>query len=252
MKKILYILLPAYILLINTACKKNAYPVYDANQPYMNVWMGASVQPEDSTVYNYSFKPDRPVDSVLFTARLMGLHTGKPVTFSLKAVDGDTLKIKEGVHYRFGNYSLENNTYSAVLPIYILRTKDFADTGFSITFAVSDASAVKGGTKEYSRLKLRLTDRFVKPFNWDADVYPFSRLSTYFGTFSRVKFQFITNSTGVAPAYRIRTAGSPTSADEIYATQARYYSNTSKSELATYNATHATPLTDENGIAVTF
>lgn len=250
MKKILIIIISVYTLGSLTSCKEDIIPVFDSTEHAVNVWFGDRRNPSDSLVYNYAFRPERPVDSIMFNASAMGVQEGKPYVFTLKAVGGDTARIKEGVHYRFGNYAVGNR--QATFPIYILRTKDFADKQLAITFAISNASETKAGAVEYSELKLVVRDRFEKPANWDVDVSPYGRLFNYFGVFSRAKFQFITDITGVPPLYRVRVAGAVASADEIYATQATDYRNTCRTELAIYNATHATPLKDENGIAITF
>lgn len=253
MKAIQYILITGIIGLLCNACKKNDHQVYDAGQPYVNIWLGTNTTREDSVVYNFSLKPERPVDSIMFTARLMGLPAAVDRSFTLKAIGGDTTKIKEGVHYRFGTYMIKANNLTALCPVYILRTSDFADTTFSVSFGVAANSTLPAGVKEMQQLKILLRDKFQKPANWDVETSSaYQKLSNFFKTFSKVKFQFITTTTGVAPVYRVRYTGIPVPPDEIPYTQAQYYANTCKAALSTYNATHTTPLTDELGQVISF
>ncbi|RXK81451.1 DUF4843 domain-containing protein [Filimonas effusa] len=253
MKSIPYIAITLLTAVAMLSCKKTAYPVYDASTPFVNVWLGTSAYVEDSVVYNFSLKPDRAVDSVMFTARLMGLISDKDRSFTLKAVGGDTNKIRLGVHYKFGQYKIAANSYTAVLPIYILKSSDFADTSFSIRFAVAAGSELPAGVSDMQAMKVVLADRFQKPANWDAETSSaYTRLASLFKSFSKVKFQFITNVTGVPPTYRVRYSGTAVPPDEIPYTQYQYYSNTCKTALLQYNATHTTPLTDETGQAISF
>jgi hypothetical protein len=253
MKSFKYIVAALSFATLLSSCKKNSYDVYDASTTYVNIWLGTSNFAEDSVVYNFSLKPARPVDSILFTASLMGLPANKDRTFTLKAVGGDTFKIREGVHYRLGNYVMKANTFTNVYPVYILRTGDFADTSFSIRFAVAEKSELPGGVAETQEMIVIFRDKFQKPANWDVETSSaYIKLSSLFKSYSKVKFQFITTATGVPPSYRVRYTGTPVPPDEIPYTQYQYYSNACKTALSGYNATHSVPLTDETGQIVSF
>ena len=239
-------------LLLMTGCRKNNHQLYPADESFINIWLGTSVVKEDSTVYNFGLKPVRQTDSVMFTARLMGQISDKDRSFTLRATGGDTGRIREGVHYSFGKYIIKANTWQAIFPVYILRTPDFKDTAFRIKFEVTGAPGMAAGVKEKSDLVIVLTDRFQKPANWDAETSAaYTKLVSFFGAFSAVKFQFITTATGVAPTYRVRYTGAPVPPDEIYYTQAAEYSRICKVKLSEYNAVNPA-LKDENGNVISF
>ncbi|MNL21026.1 hypothetical protein D3C87_1422990 [compost metagenome] len=161
--------------------------------------------------------------------------------------------MKAGVHYEFPKYVLKANTYQGVFPIYIKRSADFKQQQARIIFALKENGVFRKGLAEQSDLIVILKEQFSKPANWDADTYPYSRLATFFGTYSNVKFQFITTVIGRIPVFKVRTdTKAPEPPDEVSYTQAEYWGKRCKAELAIYNATHTKPLVTENEESITF
>ncbi|WEK17525.1 MAG: DUF4843 domain-containing protein [Candidatus Pedobacter colombiensis] len=245
-----------YLLLISVtslffSCKKATELRY-SDTDAINVWLGVNDSRPDSLEYNYAFKSLNEVDSILFKAKLTGKLADHDRTFFLKAIAGDTTRLRPGTHYTFGKYVIKANTYQAIFPIYIKRSADFKTRSARIVFAVSDQGELKKGLTEMTTMTVVFKDAFAKPANWDVDIYPYTKLSTYFGAYSNVKFQFITTAIGQPPIFRVLSAGTP-ALGEVNFTEVKFYQNSCKQQLAVYNAAHPTdPMKDENNQIITF
>ncbi|MNK03633.1 hypothetical protein D3C87_214830 [compost metagenome] len=249
--KLLYL---ACIVLLWSSCKKSEELIYPKEFSALNIWLGANAEKADSLTYNYAFKSLNDLDTISFSVRLSGLPSAVDREFQLKAVGGDTLRIKKDVHYQFPKYILKANAYTAVYPIYIKRSAEFKTKEGKIIFGLKEDDTFKKGIAERSDLIVILKDQFSKPANWDADPAPYRPLSVFFGTYSNVKFQFITTAIGRAATFKVRNNTQPLiPPDEIYYTQALYYQSRVKIELINYNAAHpGAPLKNEFGETVTF
>ncbi|TCC97081.1 DUF4843 domain-containing protein [Pedobacter hiemivivus] len=248
--KLMYIACFAFLL---SSCEKSKELRYDADFSALNIWLGANLQKQDSLVYNYAFKSLNDFDTIKFSVRLTGLPVDQDREFQLEAIGGETERVKPGVHYEFPKYVLKANTYEGVFPIYIKRSTDFRQRQARIIFALKENGLFKKGIVEKSDLIVILKEEFSKPANWDADTFPYKNLSTFFGTYSNVKFQFITTVIGRIPVFKVRSdTKPPVPPDEVSYTQAEYWQKRCKTELAIYNAAHTKPLVTENEESITF
>lgn len=248
---IIYIACAMFLL---SSCKKSEEIRYESDFNALNIWLGANAQKQDSLVYNYAFKSLNERDTISFSVRLSGLPSNQDREFQLKAVGGDLDRVKAGVHYEFPKYVLKANTYEGVFPIYIRKSADFKQKQAKVIFGIAETETFKKGLVELSDLIVILKDQFSKPANWDADTYPYLRLTTFFGSYSNVKFQFITTVIGRAPFFRVRNdTQPPVPPDEVSYTQAQYWQIRCRLELAKYNEEHPTaPLKSENEENITF
>jgi hypothetical protein len=189
----------------------------------------------------------------MFCVRLIGVPTDMDRSFKLRAVGGEIPAIQEGGHYSFGDYLLKAGTIEAEYPLYLKKTDDFRGLpDRSIAFELDESSGFLTGAKEYTRLKLVLKDREEKPENWDAEPFPYFHLGYFFGTYSRVKHQFIITVTGLV-VFRVLYQGTPVPPNEISYFEAQYLQRKCRAALAEYNAAHPEdPLKDENGELITF
>lgn len=243
----------ACLVLLLSSCKKSEDLLYPKDFSALNIWLGANPEKADSLVYNYAFKSLNDVDTINFSVRLSGLPVANDREFQLKAIGGDTLRIKKDVHYTFPKYVLKANAYTGVFSIYVKRSADFKTTPAKIIFGLKEDNNFKKGIAERSNLIVILKDQFAKPANWDVDPLPYYKLSTFFGAYSDVKFQFITTAIGRAPIFKVRYTGVLVPPDEISYTQALYYQSRCKIELINYNAAHpGAPLKSELGETITF
>jgi len=248
--KILYL---AITVLLLSSCEKSKDLLYEKDFSALNIWLGSNPQKADSLTYNYAFKSLNDIDTINFSVQLTGIPTNTDREFQLKAIGGDTLRIKKDVHYTFPKYVLKANTFKGVFPIYIKRSTEFKAKEGRIIFGLKEDDNFKKGLKELSDLTVILKDQFSKPANWDVDPLPYYKLSTFFGAYSDVKFQFITTAIGRAPIFKVRYNGVLVPPDEISYTQAQYFQSRCKIELINYNAAHpGAPLKSELGETVTF
>lgn len=231
----IYIACFAFVL---SSCEKSKELRYNNELTALNIWLGANVQKQDSLEYNYAFKSLNERDTINFSVRLTGLPSNHDREFQLKAVGGDTLRVKAGVHYEFPKYVLKANAYDGVFQIFIKKSADFRQQQAKVIFALAENGVFKKGIVEQSDLIVILKEAFAKPGNWDADTFPYTRLSTFFGGYSNVKFQFITTVIGRTPTFRVRSNGIPVPPNEVSYTQAQYWQQRCKLELAKYNADH--------------
>ncbi|WP_432711617.1 DUF4843 domain-containing protein [Pedobacter sp.] len=249
-RKLLYI---ACIVLLWCSCKKSEELVFPQEFNALNIWLGTDPQKPDSLTYNYAFKSLNDMDTISFSVRLTGLPSAVDREFQLKAIGGDTLRIKKDVHYVFPKYVLKANTYAAVFPIYFKRTSEFKNKEGKIIFGLKENDTFKKGIAELSDMIVILKDQFSKPDNWDTHPAPFRSLASFFGTYSEVKFQFITTAIGLPPTFKVRYTGVALPPSEISYTQAQYYQNRCKIELVNYNLAHpGKPLRNEYDELVTF
>ena len=120
--KLIYL---ACLSLLFVSCKETQELRYPNEFSGLNIWLGANAQKADSLTYNYAFKSLNEFDTIKFSVRLTGLPSAVDREFTLKAIGGDTLRIKKDVHYQFPKYVLKANTYEGIFPIYIKRSSEF-------------------------------------------------------------------------------------------------------------------------------
>jgi len=77
-------------------------------------------------------------------------------------------------------------------------------------------------------------------------------LSFYFGPYSKEKFRFVVNTTGISDFPLQQSGRVPLNPGEYSNSMMNDIKLRVKEALATYNATHAVPLTDETGTLITF
>ena len=102
--------------------------------------------------------------------------------------------------------------------------------------------------------KVILKSYLAKPDNWDNANFPRIPLSKYFGTYSRVKYQFMIEVLGLIDFeinYNTQTAYDET-LNVISAVYAVHLQQVMQRALNEYNESHDEPLTDEFGLPITF
>ncbi len=241
------------LLVIIAGCAKNNDLLYPAEQSALNIWLGVDSQKPDSLVYNYAFKSLNDIDTVWFSVRLSGVPQTADREFNLHAVGGDTLRVKKGLHYDLPKYLLKAGAYEGKFPILVRRSSDFKDKPARLILELQEDKMFIKGVKERADLIIHFKEEFSKPVNWDVDPLPFYRLSSFFGIYSNVKFQFITTVIGRTPTFKVRYSGVLVPPDEVSYTQAQYWQARCKTELLQYNAEHPLePLKNENNELITF
>ena len=251
MKK--YIFMCLATLLCLEACKENERQLFALNEDFLNIWFGGVelTSRTDSTVYNYYYRPlTLEYDSVMFHVRVAGMPSALDRTFELEAVEGDLGQVIAGEHYVVKPYVIPQGEVSGIFPIYLKSTDDFKNSSFKVVFAVREKDGFRGGAREYARLYLSVEDMEKKPFYWEEDLETYQPLNKFWGTYSAVKYRFMTQVIGVPVTRVCYGAVIPSAPGELTYSEAVYWQNRCRQELEAYNNDPANPdrpLSDEFG-----
>lgn len=251
-----FVWLCALCAMLVVACQKEEVQTYDVSRTGLNIWVGTSVGTVyDAVTYNYSYAYEE--GSITFYARINGLPASYDRTFTLEAygdcydqvaptIRSEVYTIPAGAVS--GTYEVHFN--SLLLPSPELFTMEDG----SISFRVVPNDTFMPGAENMQSFTVTLRNRLAKPDNWDAANYPQVALSKYFGTYSRMKYQFMIEVLGLVDftiSYFASTAIDEAT-NTISPAYAVYLQQLMQEKLAEYNASHDVPLTDENGERITF
>ena len=243
-------------LLLLTSCSKEGIDRFDSDYKALNIWFGTANVVAEKLTYNYSYSIGE--NSVTFYARITGVPVDYDRTFTLEAFDGDLEKAKGS--YRVEGYVIPAGSTTAQFKIYFdtskLSDKDlFSQEEGHLYFRVAENSEFKTGADGLNELCVVLRNYLSKPDDWDTtDSYLFKPYKTYFGEYSKVKYSFMIEQTGLVD-FRISSTASKSHDEEtnyISTAYATYLKQVLQLALADYNSSHTTKLTDENGNLITF
>ena len=258
MKKILHRILIALALPLwgLGGCSKEEVSSFDTSLCSLNIWVGTSAGAVyESTTYNYSYAYEE--GSVTFYAQISGMPADHDRTFHLEPYGGDSARMISTI--RTEDYIIPAGETGGTYKVFF-NTQKLSDPNLftnedgRIHFRVVSNDTFSIGTEGHQSFTVILKNYLAKPDNWDSANYPRVALSKYFGTYSRVKYQFMIEHLGLID-FEINY-NTQTSYDEetnvVSAVYAVYLQQVMQRALNEYNETHETPLTDEFGIPVTF
>mgnify|MGYP002104918698 CR=1 FL=1 len=263
MKKITYIFTLCAMMAWLSSCDKNSTPVFDEEYSALNIWFGTIVSSTlgsgdtvlDSVTYNYSYAIDEM--SIMFNAQIVGTPVDYDRSFVLEAYDGD-LSEAEG-SYRTETYIFKAGQTKLECPIYFDTSKlknrnSFTQSDGHLYFRVVANDDFVTGVDKRQKLVVVLKNYLAKPDEWDNDISPYSKYSTYFGSYSKTKYQFMIQVLGLIDFHIYNRATMPYNEEtnEVSLNYAKFMAEQMKLALAEYNANHETPLMDETGALVTF
>jgi hypothetical protein len=221
-----------------TGCSKENRLMYKED-PRVYFYTSASVD------YTFAVRPPSyTVDTLYMPIRIMGSAVNKDRTFNLKVEDSSTAKL--GYHFSFAPLVIPANTYQISLPVYLYRKPGLKDSIVVAYISIAESDDFKlgyidglttnGTASGPGRLRYRfsITDQLTKPANWE------TVWINYFGVFSKVKFQFLIQTTG-------RTSWTSTGLPQ----DLNFMIQTAKYALYNYEQANG-PLMDEFGNRVTF
>lgn len=243
-------------LMASTACQKEEIMKFDSEMAGLNIWVGTSAgSVYEETTYNYSYAIEE--GSVTFYARVYGVPANYDRTFTLEPFGDDIEQIIPTV--RTEEYVMPAGAVTHEYKVYFnskkLPSEDlFAENDGKVSFRMVENKNFAAGAENMQSFTVVLRNRIAKPSNWDSANYPLVALSKYFGTYSRIKYQFMIENLGLRDF--IISYSASTSIDEATNTvspaYAVYLQQMMQEKLIEYNATHDEPLTDENGDPVIF
>ena len=253
MKRSFKVLLTIALVSTFTACEKGELQLYD--QPDMvYIYKDASnVTSQDSAVYSFALKaPSLMTDTVKIPLRIMGVAKPADRVVGVKAV-ADSSTAVAGEHYDFLVSEIKANEYTGYINVLVKRTpemktrefrlvievtasKDF-EPGIANTTTLPATQSLRGGGS--TRYLIKINDYLVKPGNWD------TQLTTYFGSYSQVKYKFVIDVTGR------NTFVLSSAPDAVSISQLLYFKVLCKDALAAYESANG-PMIDEFGNRVSF
>ena len=245
-----------FFFLLLCACSHEDVPTYDTSRTGLDIWVGnAGGVVYESTTYNYSYAYEE--GTVTFYAQISGMPADHDRTFRIEPFGGDSALMINTVRTEDyvipagqigGTYKVYFNTQKLTDPLL------FTETDGTINFRVKPTDDFDLGTENHQQFTVVLKNYLAKPDNWDAANFPRIPLSKYFGTYSRVKYQFMIQILGLIDFeinYNTQTAYDE-ELNVVSSVYAIHLQQLMQRALAEYNATHDTPLTDEYGNPVMF
>ena len=253
--KYLNISIFAVALLFAASCTQEEVSSFDTSHCSLNIWVGTEVAVYETTTYNYSYSYEE--GGVTFYAQISGMPADHDRTFRLEAFGEDYDKVASSI--RTEDYVIPAGEIGGTYKVYFNSQKLsdpnlFSEEDGRVSFRMVSNDTFSIGTENRQEFTVVLKNYLAKPDNWDNANYPQVALSKYFGTYSKVKYQFMIEVLGLID-FDINYAAS-TSYDEetnlVSPTYAVYLQQVMQRALNEYNDTHDTPLTDEFGALVTF
>lgn len=218
-----------------TACKKSELTEY-VQDPRVYFVNGQVAE------YSFGVKPASLVtDTLYISLRIMGSAANRDRTFNLVLDDSSTAKL--GYHFSFGPLVVQADSFQRTLPVYLYRKPGLKDSIVTAFLTIGESADFKPGyADKYTTVsvldkqhyRIILNDQLLKPSNWETS------LATNFGTYSKVKFEFMIQATG-----KTNWLGA------IYPQDMLFLVQTVKYALYTYEQENG-PLIDENGARVVF
>jgi hypothetical protein len=247
-KHSLYIIIPALLLAAFSSCKKSELTAFD--QPAMvQFYKHFDDSKRDSFLYSFAIKPaDLMVDTVKLPVRISGVAANKDRQINLKTV-ADSTNAVAGTDYIIHSSIVRAGRYNDSIWVIVKRTPDMGTTEKRLMLEIVPSEDFQPGIGNMpvmdgsfrsgaaTRMLVKINDFLTKPSDWDKGLHFF------FGTYSRVKFQFIIQVTG-------RTEF-PYGTAEIPYGQFSAYKNMMVAALSDYVKEHG-PMIDENGQVVSF
>lgn len=251
-----YITAAVFGAFLLASCNKAEIPTYDTSYSALNIWVGTeNGYAYDNATYNYSYAYEE--GSVTFYAQVTGLPSNHDRTFRIEPFGGDSAKMANTI--RTEDYVIKAGEVTGTFKVYFDTQKLspstlFTDNDGSINFRLAPNSDFETGTEGHQQFTVVLRNHLAKPDNWDAANFPQMPLVRYFGSYSRVKYQFMIETLGLVDFtinYNARTSYDETT-NVVSTAYAVYLVQQMQEALANYNATHDKLLTDEQGNPVTF
>ncbi len=253
-KKLCLIIMALTLLL--SSCSKETVDTFDTDFSALNIWVGTVAGAVyNSVTYNYSYAYEE--GNVTFFAQLSGMPVDHDRIFHLEPFGDDAELVAATI--RTEDYVIPAGEISGTYNIYFntqkLPSPDlFTNRDGKVNFRVVEEGNFAIGTENHQQFTVILKNYLAKPDNWDNANYPRVPLANYFGSYSRVKYQFMIEILGLVD-FEINYNTSTSYNEEtnmVSAVYAVYLKQVMQKALIDYNETHDTPLTDEFGLPVTF
>ena len=184
---------------------------------------------EDSLTYSFALHPGVTEDVVSIPLQIIGMTA--PEAREVKVlVDSKHTTAKEDVNFTIPKCEIEANSVSGNMKVIVKKSADLETRDVVIALNLAANENFVEAPINQSSFRIVLTGRMTKPSDWP------------FGDYSRVKHEFVIKVTNKGTNYK-----------EWSQQELIYYTGELNKALYEYNSQHpGEPLTDENGLLVTF
>lgn len=229
-----------------TACEKMD-PIY-VDDARVNFWVlqdtfnntGSKVY---TSGYTFAAQPDHVnIDTIFLRVKTMGPITQSDRRFAAIKDTAATTNAIEGTDFKILEGLVPAGKYVGYLPVVLYRTPVLKTTTKTLGIVIADNGTFRPGVKEDMKFTIYFNDGLVMPSNWDV-------LTSYFGTYSEVKYKFIISVLGISD-FPVSTSTYRLGQFTHY--QMLDFKNRMKDALAEYNNTHPEPMRDESNVLITF
>lgn len=235
------------ISVIFTSCEKNI-DAYE-NDPRIYFFERAEdLNASRITAKSFSFLTFPSIvvrDTFLIKVKIMGLPASNDRVVRGEAIANGTSAVA-GQHYQFIDGKIAAGAVTGFLPVVLLRSAEIRTKTVQLNLRIAETKDFKPGVTEDNFFSLSWNDSLIKPANWDTALFFF------FGTYSEAKFRFVIDVTGLATFNLQASARVPLQPGELSNAAMLDMKQQLKQALAAYNASHASPLSDENGQLISF
>ncbi|AVM52129.1 uncharacterized protein DUF4843 [Bacteroides zoogleoformans] len=214
-------------LLLMISCTKDNYLRYDTNVASLRfVYSPAG---KDSTVYSFGLHPGVEEDIVEIAFKLIGVSSSEPREVAVEVVKEKTTAI-ENNDFVIEPCKLPTDAIAGSVKIKVRKNKSLDGESKVVALRLCANNYFSEGPVNESTFKVVITNDLAEPAGW------------IFNEYSRVKHQFVILHTGVAMNY-----------NQWSTSEQIYWKGVLINALYEYNKAHpGEPLTDENGLVVTF
>ncbi len=225
--RIYHLLLLALIIVLGSSCQKDDYVSYDTGLASLRFIYTAAGN--DSIVYSFALHPDREEDIVEIPFKLMGLTSGQAREVSVEVVKEKTTA-RENDHFSIETCTLPADSITGNLRVKVRKTAELENHDLVVTFRLGGNENFAAAPVNESTYRIVMTNYLAEPTGWP------------FGEYSRVKHQFVISVLGIGTDY-----------DQWSEGERIHYTSVMTSALYEYNKAHpGAPMTDENGLVITF
>jgi len=235
MKDIKLLICSCLSVLLWTSCENDRF--YYQDQPRARIsgpyiWALGT----DSLLFSFATTAnDITEKQINMTLFVMGNVSNHDRTANITVISDKTIANND--QYSFpATVTVPANLDSISFPVILKRTGTLKNQTAKLYIAIAGSTDFAVGVNEQNHFLFKWNDILSKPINWDTVLKPF------FGSYSDTKYRFMLSQTGVTEF-----------TDKMSWAELQNYKIKVTNALNAYNKTHSSsPLTDENGILVSF
>lgn len=209
------------------ACEKD-YEVYDAELSAVRFMLKQKV---DSTLYSFALMPGVEIDTLEIPVQILGFTSTRDREVSI-VVEPEWTTATENTHFSLKPCRIAAGETTGIQKVIIHKTAGLEQQAVQVALKICDSPDLLAGPVNERYYRIILTDKLTRPSDW----------LRQFGEYSVVKHRFI-----------IEVTGKGTNYSEWRRMAVIYQLSLLNDALFKYNNAHpGHPLTDENGIPITF